>query len=186
MEFGRRFERAAGADIDAFAAERGIEVPQPLRDFLASEGGGTGPHRDTVASDNLGETYVDTLFGFETADDAMIGTRLVHRNSVRETDWGNFSEEVERQILPVARAEGGDVFVVDCRPQSFGRVYLRAHDKPLNDPPLIDVTGFDDEDREEARLYHPVAASFDAFLGMLVVPPPDEDEDQDEDEEEGG
>lgn len=108
-----------------------------------------------------------------TSLQTIFGLTSVEAKSIHRTELGNFSREIERQFLQIALDSGGEIFVLDLRPKTYDCVYVRAHNSPANQPPVINDAGFSEWDYEEAELYHPVAASFEEFLDMLGPEPED-------------
>ena len=163
MKYQTPLEPTTPTDLSAFEKNRRISLPASYREFLLEGNGGYGPEPSFLDIPNWTRTSLQTIFGL-----TGIEAKSIHR-----TELGNFSPEIERQFLQIALDPGGEVFVLDLRPTTYGRVYVRAHDSPPNRPPIIDDTGFSEWDYEEAELYHHVASSFEEFLGMLRAEPED-------------
>lgn len=64
--------------------------------------------------------------------------------------------------------------VMDLRPATYGKIYIRAYAYPPEGPLHISDTGFDEFDCEEASLYYPLADSFGEFIAVLGPEPEDE------------
>jgi cell wall assembly regulator SMI1 len=147
-------------ELDRFEELRGIKIPKSYRDFIsANRGGYSAGGDDTLFAPTWNETPVSVWYG--TIGSSYGGTFF-------KRDLGNFSPTVAEKFLQFAEDPGGQIFVIDLRPRSYGRVYVRDHDGPINSPPVIDDEGFsNDTDYEEAELFHPISESFDAFLNLL-------------------
>lgn len=145
------------ADLDRFERERGLRLPDAYKAFIMREQGGEAIGGDTdIAVPGWGTTGVYHWFGATPKDLSFFNAWL-----------GDFSGPVSRSFVQFALGLAGQVFVIDLRPKTHGKVYVRDHHGPPNIPHVIDGTGFDPNDHEEAQLYHPVADSFEAFLAML-------------------
>ena len=150
-------------ELDQLEAERSIRLPTSYREFIyQNRGGYTAGGDDILFAPNWNETPVSVWYG---AMGSPYGGTFHNRH------LGNFSESVSRQFLQFAEDPGGQIFVIDLRPGTYGKFYVRDHDGPLNRPALIDDDGFEGSDHEEAELYHPIAASFEAFLELLGPDP---------------
>ena len=151
-------------ELDRFEEERGVQIPQSYRDFIVRNRGGYSAGGDDVLfAPSWNETPVSVWYG---ASGSRFG------GTFHKRDIGNFSQAVSEKFIQFAEDPGGQVFVIDLRPKTYGKVYVRDHDGPLKRPPIIDDSGFASiGDHEEAELYHPIADSFDAFLGLLGPDP---------------
>ncbi len=163
MKYKTSFAPTAASDLNDFERDRGIILPAPYREFLLDTNGGYGPEPCYLNVPDWNRTSIAMFLGLTTNE----------TNSIRRMELGNFSKEIERQLVQIAIDPGGEIFVLDLRSKTYGAIYVRAHNSAPNRPPLIDPTGFNNWDDEEAELYHHVAPSFEAFLEMLQPEPED-------------
>lgn len=161
ITFTDRYPAPSAGALAEFEVALGATLPDAYKAWLMREGGGRAGGDVFLDAAPANQTLVDHFHG-------LIGSR---HGSIEAPNLGSFSAATERVLLPFAAEMGGDPLVIDLRPATYGRVYLRAHDAPPNDPPLIDMTGMDEGDVEEASIYHPVAPSFEAFMDMLGPEP---------------
>jgi hypothetical protein len=159
MNFDRQNEPTGPSEIARFEAERRITLPADYKDFLLKFNGGR-PADDYAFARIAGRSalVLETLHGLTENPE----------HSIDADHFTNFSDYIHERFLEIGSANS-DILFMDFREgANYGRIYLRAHDSPPNDPILIDDAGFEDEDDyEEARLLHPVADSFSAFVAML-------------------
>lgn len=151
-------------DLSRLEIERGVEIPKSYREFISQNRGGYSAGGDDVLfAPSWNETPVSIWYGTEGS---------TYGGTFFKWDLGNFSPEVAKKFLQFAEDPGGQIFVIDLRSQTYGRVYVRDHDSPLKRPPIIGSEGFStDTDYEEAELFHPIAESFEAFLNLLGPDP---------------
>lgn len=164
MRFVRQNEPATRKAVFEFAQTKGVRLPEDYIDFLTSQNGGyTGGLDAYVRVANGPEMIVQQVFGLTESSD----------ESIAADQFSNFSDWVHARMLQIAYSPNGDLLLMDLREtDTFGRIYLRAHDAPPNDTILIDETGFEDDgDYEEAQLLHPVADSFSDFVAMFEPVP---------------
>lgn len=148
--------------IHAFELELEKVLPESYKAFLLRYNGGrpASSHNYAVIP-GWDELLVSEIFGMGAPSWASLKTR----------DTTNFSTSVGRHMLTIADTPNGDQIIMDLRPKAYGEIYVRAHDSPPNDPFVIDDTGFDQFDYEEASLYYPIADSFERFIDMLGPEP---------------
>lgn len=161
MIFDRENPPTTAGALDAFAAERGFTLPADYRDFLLRHNGGR-PAEANAYLDVPGwnELIVQEFFG-------LLGNGA---RSIAQRRFSNFSEPLAGALLSFGTDPGGQALVLDLRPASHGRVYIRAHNDPPQGLPPFDATGGDPNDpadREEAALYLQIAPSFGAFIAAL-------------------
>jgi SMI1-KNR4 cell-wall len=151
--------------IRGFETQLGKSLPQSYVDFLLTYNGGVpGPDND----------YVDVPGWNELIVNVFLGITKVAETSLLEDHFTNFSDPIDEQFLYIAYDPFSQRVMMDLRPKTYGRIYIRSHVYPPDEMLQIDDTGFTPNDYEEARLYVPVAESFEAFLAMLGPEPEDE------------
>jgi hypothetical protein len=158
MNFETPFQSTDAQALSAFEAVRGVTLPETYKAFLLKTNGGIIPDPSALVVPPMINTLLDRMFGLVP----------IEAQSIAREELGNFAPDIARQFIRIADDIGGEVIVMDLRPGMQGQIYMRAHDLPPNDPPAIDVTGLAGFDLEEATLYHPIAADFDAFVAMLT------------------
>lgn len=161
MRFKEAHPPATESAIAAFERQRAVRLPTAYRAFLLETNGGYGPELQILTVPNWPDWR-------QMVVTEMRGLHGEDYNSIEQEWLGNFSKDIGRQMLQFADDPGGQIFVIDLRPMTHGKVYVRHHDIPPNFSRLIDDTGFDANDHEEAELYHPIADNFEAFLAMLA------------------
>lgn len=167
MKFKRQNKPASSRAVSEFLQRRGIQLPADYVEFLTTINGGYTGGLDSYALLRNGiEMVVQQILGLTSYSDDSIATK----------HFTNFSNFTHDRMLDVAYTPNGDSIVMDLREATYGKIYLRAHDSPPNDPISIDDSGFEDDvDYEEASLFHPVANSWTEFVAMLGPAPPIED-----------
>lgn len=163
MKFEQRNEPTTALAILQFEKKQGIRLPQDYRAFLLADNGGyLDRSNDYFEVGSWNSFVVEDLLGL-TSD---AGT------SIASDRFNNFSDLIEKRLLVIGYASGETLYMDLRETSSYGKIYVRAHDSPINDPILIDDTGFTHEaDYEEARLFHPIADSFSEFIAMLGPEP---------------
>lgn len=163
MNFEQRNEPTTALAIAQFEQKQGIRLPQDYRAFLLAENGGyLDRSNDYFEVEGWNSFVVEDLLGL-TSDAG---------SSIAANRFNNFSDFIEKRLLVIGYASGETLYMDLRETSSFGKIYVRAHDSPINDPILIDNTGFTHEaDYEEARLFYPIADSFSEFIAMLGPEP---------------
>ncbi|WP_135212626.1 SMI1/KNR4 family protein [Vitreimonas flagellata] len=145
----------ADARIDESEREQGSSFPEDFKQYLREINGGW--LRDS-ADFQFGEGHVTAarcLLGFNPSSKRDIGKKQANM------------DYVPPQLLPIGEDLGGaDVFVLDLRPETLGRVYIRAINVPPNPKPFLPASLFVEPDEE--ALYHHVADSFSEFIDMIA------------------
>lgn len=141
--------------IEELEGERGMKLPADFRTFLQEVNGGW---LRRSAEFDFGEghvTAVRSLFGFNGNPCRDVPTIEGYRDSLPPC------------LLPIGDDVGGaDLFVLDLRPESLGRVYIRAINVPPNLKPFLPASLFLDSD--DLELYHHVADSFSEFIDLIA------------------
>jgi SMI1 / KNR4 family (SUKH-1) len=166
MKFEKQNEPTNALSILEFERDRGVRLPEDYRTFLLEYNGGyLDRSNDYFEVGNWNAFIVEDLLGLTSDAESSIATRR----------FNNFSDYIDLHFLVIGHASG-EVLFMDLREiSSYGEIYVRAHDSPINDPILIDDQGFSHVcDYEDAQLFHPVANSFAEFIAMLG-PEPEED-----------
>ncbi|MCL6281907.1 SMI1/KNR4 family protein [Ruegeria sp. 2012CJ41-6] len=164
MIFNCNNKPAKANEVREFEGRRGIRLPGEYVDFLLSQnGGGLNPEQSAAWIEGWNWLLVQVLFGLTARADASIATER----------FTNFSDFMHARMLKIGYDPFGQTLFMDLREgPNHGKIYIRAHNSPPNDPILIDDTGFEDEDDyEEAQLLYPVANSFSEFTAMLGPAP---------------
>jgi hypothetical protein len=151
-------------EISKFEIELGLSLPKSYKKFLAEVGGGYAPNYDLILPNDETFHYPIQYFlapkEFLSEDNQCINIRDMRRL------W-----HIPSCFLIFAEDPSGQYFVFDLRPEPefFGKIYVRDHDHALNPKPFLSAEFFEgfDCDPDEAPLYHPIADSFEAFIGML-------------------
>ncbi len=164
MRFVRQNEPATREAVLEFAQIKGVRLPEDYIDFLTSNNGGYTGGLDA---------YVRVPNGPEIIVQQVLGLTDSSHGSITADQFSNFSDWVHARMLQIAYTPNGDTLFMDLHEtDTFGKIYLRAHDAPPNDIILINETGFEDDgDYEEAQLFHPVAKSFSEFAAMFEPVP---------------
>lgn len=160
MIFNTNNAPASLDQVRAFEHRRGVRLPDDYIEFLVTlNGGELNPEMSVARIEGWNDVLVCALLGLTEEPEHSIATDR----------FTNFSDHMHRNMLDIGYDPFGQTIFMDLREEpNHGRIYILAHDSPPNDPILIDDTGFDDEDDyEEARLLHPIADSFSAFIAML-------------------
>lgn len=166
MKFEKQNEPTNALSISEFERDRGVKLPEDYRTFLLDYNGGyLDRSNDYFEVGNWNAFIVEDLLGLTSEAESSIATRR----------FNNFSDYIDLHFLVIGHASG-EILFMDLREiSSYGKIYVRAHDSPINDPILIDEEGFSHVcDYEDAKLFHPVANSFAEFLAMLGPEPEDE------------
>jgi hypothetical protein len=141
-------------EIAEFERERGSAFPEDFKAYLKEINGGW---LNDSADFNFGDGHITgarNLFGFNGSSDRDIATESKR-------------DGLPQCLLPIGDDLGGaDLFVLDLRPETFGRVYVRAINVPPNPKPFLPASLFVEPDEEE--LYHHVADSFSDFIDMIA------------------
>lgn len=164
MKFNSNNDPASAVSVEEFERKRGVTLPRDYVKFLLSENGGQlDPSQSYAEIPNWNSLEVQELFG--------LTTNASH--SIAADHFSNFSDFVHIRMLQIGYNPFGETICMDLRDLSHGRIYIRTHNSPLNDPILIDAAGFEDEgDYEEASLFHPLAENWTTFVAMLGPAPP--------------
>jgi hypothetical protein len=133
------------ADLAACEDRLGFHLPEPYRRFLLRNNGGR-PSPDTIDIENLpgGPTDVHTLFGTDETEE------------IGGLDWyiSTFSERIPRELVPIARDSGGNLFCISLSESDYGSVVYCDLDSSFH------VGG---------ASYYRVAPDFDSFLEDSVA-----------------
>lgn len=148
-------EQGLSADeISEFERKRGNAFPDDFRAYLHEINGGW---LNDSADFNFGDghtTGARNLFGFNGSSDRDITTESKR-------------DGLPRCFLPIGDDLGGaDLFVLDLRTETLGKIYIRAINVPPNPKPFLPARLFPDSD--DLELYHHVADSFSEFLSMIT------------------
>lgn len=140
--------------IGEFERERGSSFPEDFKAYLKEINGGW---LNDSADFQFGDGHITAarnLFGFNGSSDRDITTESKR-------------DGLPRSLLPIGDDLGGaDLFVLDLRPETHGRVYVRAINVSPNPKPFLPASLFIEPDEEE--LYHHVADSFSEFIDMIA------------------
>ena len=168
IEYRTRFRKPSLEELALFERDRGIELPISYKEYLRLEGGGFVQDNSGYFADGLGREWLfETVCGYDTRPHSSARYDSIYNRGIR-----NLRLETARPFVRFAYEPNGDPYVMDLRPQGGGRIWLVAHDTPPNDPPLLPVEDWwEDYELLEARLFHPVAPSFEAFLAMHAPMP---------------
>lgn len=162
MKFIRTNKPTSLTEIRALEANIGGKLPQSYVDFLLMYNGGTP---------DPANRYFDIPEWNDFVINVFLGITQMSETSLTADHFSNFSDSIERQMLFIAYDPFAQRLVMDLRPKSYGRIYVRSHVHPPQEPLQIDDTGFTPDDYEEAQLFVPVADSFEAFVAMLGPEP---------------
>jgi hypothetical protein len=148
-------------EISEFETELGLTLPQFYKNFLAVIGGGYAPDRGLAYPPQWPPGVVlNNIYGPQPDD-------YLNITDMRDST----SPYIPSCFLLFASDPSGQYFVIDLRPDPdvYGKIYVRDHDHSMNPKPFLSVEFFEeyDCDPDEAPLYHPIADSFEAFIGML-------------------
>ncbi|MCL6283611.1 SMI1/KNR4 family protein, partial [Ruegeria sp. 2012CJ41-6] len=157
-------EPASLSDVKAFELKRGVRLPKDYLLFLLDlNGGQLNPSQSYVKVPNWNSLELQELFGITENPN----------HSITNHRFTNFSDYMHQMMLDIGYDPFGQTLFMDLREgPNHGKIYIRAHNSPPNDPILIDDTGFEDEDDyEDAQLLYPVANSFAEFTAMLGPAP---------------
>jgi hypothetical protein len=108
------------ADVDAFEAKYGLELPSSFRAFLLATNGGR-PERDLFALRGLPGNPVGRIHFFFGLNDAVESCNL---------DWNLdvFQDRIPAGLIPIATTEGADKVCLSVDGMNIGRVfYWDAH-----------------------------------------------------------
>lgn len=162
MIFEKQNDHTSVVRIDAFERQRGIRLPEDYKAFLLEFNGGyLDRSNDYFEVGSWNSFCVEDLLGITDNPSTSLTTNR----------FTNFSDYTRSKLLQIGYASGEILFMDLREGGTHGRIYIRAHDSPPNDPILIDETGFVSGDYEEASLLHPVAKNFSDFLSMLGPEP---------------
>lgn len=162
MNFTEKNDPTTLGAIRAFEKGLGRNLPESYVDFLLACNGGV--------PDSTND-YVDVPGWNELIVNVFLGITKVAETSLLAHHFSNFSKSIDKQMLFIAYDPYSQKVVMDLRPETYGRIYVRSHVYPPPEPLQIDDAGFTPDDYEEAQLYVPVADSFEAFLAMLGPEP---------------
>jgi hypothetical protein len=157
IEFLEQHAATSAAKIEAFEAARDIKLPDDYRTFILRVNGGKGPK----------QPLVNVLPGVATRLTEFKGLLEREAHSIMRTELGNFSEEAERLFVQIAEDQGGNLFVLDTRPEAFGAIYFFETNGMAKGDAKVSLEHLEPEDHEEASLLHPVAENFSKFVGLL-------------------
>lgn len=157
MRFKRQHRPVTRQQMADFERERGIRLPDGYRQFLLDYNGGYAPDPGYLDVPGWNETVLQAFLGVDTGGSYSFARENFH----------DLSPWLDQHFFPFAEDPGGQVFVIDLRQKTYGKVYVRDHDSPRNIALRIDDTGMDETDRVAALIFHPVADSFADFIAML-------------------
>ncbi len=164
MKFNSTNAPAAMIDIKKFEQARGITLPEDYVEFLLDTNGGQL---------NPSQTYAD-IPGWNSLEvQELYGLTDKTSSSIASDRFTNFSENIDKMMLNIGYDPFGRKLFMDLRKGSnYGKIYIRDHNSPPNDQILIDQAGFEDEDDfEEAQLFHLIADNFSEFTAMFGSAP---------------
>jgi hypothetical protein len=162
MKFTRKNEPTSFNDIGKFESTLGIRLPKSYVDFLVIYNGGVPSPENR---------YFDLPGWNDLVVKVFLGITREPETSLLSDHFSNFSDMIERHMLPIAYDPFSQEVTMDLRTKTYGKIYVRSHVHPPQGPLLIDDTGFTPDDYEEAQLFVPVADSFEAFIAMLGPDP---------------
>jgi len=161
MRFVRQHRSIDANRLAEFEHERGVRLPDSYRAFLLGCNGGYAPRPGYLAVPGWNQTIIQAFMGID-AEGAY---------SIESLNFLDLSSWLDRHMLPMAEVPNGQGFVLDLRPRTFGKIYVRDHDSPPNSKLAIDDAGMDETDRVSALIFHPIADSFEEFIDMLGPEP---------------
>jgi cell wall assembly regulator SMI1 len=138
----RFFPRHAGVTgVDHVERAFNMSLPPGYREFLIATNGGVCEPNSFQIVISKQSSGVQAFFGVDGSSNNLF--------SLHETMKGR----VPNGVLPIASAEGGNLVMIDTRPEGAGRVFFWDHE-------------FETEREKESALFL-VAESFEAFIDSL-------------------